>query len=89
VSHEQLLAECERLARKLMKIPQVGLKMNKIAVNRALEGMGFLQAIQHNLELVIHFDTSRTPEQEQFNKIRAEQGLRAALDWRDARFKED
>jgi enoyl-CoA hydratase/carnithine racemase len=89
VPHEQLLAECERTARKLMKIAQVGLKMNKIAVNRALEGMGFLQAMQHNLELVVHFDTSRTPEQEEFNRIRAEEGLRAALDWRDARFKED
>lgn len=89
VPHDQLMAECERTARKLMKIAQVGLKMNKLAVNRALEGMGFLQAIQHNLELVVHFDTSRTPEQEQFNQIRAERGLRAALDWRDARFKED
>ncbi|GIX46488.1 MAG: crotonase [Candidatus Tectimicrobiota bacterium] len=89
VPHEQLMAECERLARKLLKIPQVGLKMTKIAVNRALEGMGFLQAIQHNLELVVHFDTTRTPEQETFNRIRAERGLRAALDWRDARFRED
>jgi enoyl-CoA hydratase/carnithine racemase len=89
VPHDQLMAECERTARKLMKIAQVGLKMNKLAVNRALEGMGFLQAIQHNLELVVHFDTSRTPEQEQFNQIRDERGLRAALDWRDARFKED
>jgi enoyl-CoA hydratase len=89
VPHDQLMTECERTARKLMKIAQVGLKMNKIAVNRALEGMGFLQAIQHNLELVVHFDTSRTPEQAEFNRIRAEKGLRAALDWRDARFKED
>jgi enoyl-CoA hydratase/carnithine racemase len=89
VSHDSLMAECERLARKLMKISQVGLKMNKIAVNRALEGMGFLQAIQHNLDLVVHFDTSRTPEQAQFNAIRAEKGLRAALDWRDARFREE
>jgi enoyl-CoA hydratase/carnithine racemase len=89
VPHDELMAECERTARKLMKIAQVGLKMNKIAVNRALEGMGFLQTIQHNLELVVHFDTSRTPEQEEFNRIRAEKGLRAALDWRDARFQAD
>ena len=88
VPHDDLMRECERTAQKLMRIPQLGLKMNKIAVNRALEGMGFLQTIQQNLELVVHFDTSRTPEQEQFNHIRATQGLRAALDWRDARFKE-
>ncbi len=89
VPHASLMAECERTARKLMKIAQVGLKMNKLAVNRALEGMGFLQSIQHNLELVVHFDTSRTPEQAEFNQIRAAQGLRAALNWRDARFRED
>ena len=86
VPHDELMAECRKTARKLMQIAQVGLKMNKIAVNRAFEGMGFLQAIQHNLELVVHFDTSRTAEQEEFNKVRAEKGLRAALDWRDARF---
>src|SRR5437867_4522405 len=73
VPHENVLAECERTARKLMKIAQVGLKMNKLAVNRALEGMGFLQSIQHNLELVVHFDTSRSPEQAEFNTIRATQ----------------
>ena len=89
VPHESLMEECERTARKLTKIARVGLKLNKIAVNRALEGMGFLRAIQHNLELVVQFDISRTPEQEEFNTIRAERGLRAALDWRDERFAED
>ncbi len=89
VPPDRLMEECERTARKLTKIAQVGLKLNKIAVNRALEGMGFLSAIQHNLELVVQFDISRTPEQEQFNSIRAERGLRAALDWRDERFAED
>ena len=69
-------------------ISEVGMKMTKIAVNRALEGMGFLSAIQHNLELMTHFDTSVTPEQEEFNTIRRERGLRAAMDWRDARFRE-
>ena len=62
--------------------------MTKIAVNRALEGMGFLSTIQYNLELMTHFDTSTTPEQAEFNTIRDAKGLRAALDWRDARFKD-
>jgi enoyl-CoA hydratase/carnithine racemase len=87
VPHDQLMAECERTAQKLTRISQLGLKMNKIAVNRALEGMGFLSSIRHNLELMTHFDTSRTPEQDEFNTIRREKGLRAALDWRDARFR--
>lgn len=88
VAHDDLMGECERIARKICLISAVGVKMTKIAVNRALEGMGFLSAIQHNIELMTHFDTSVTPEQDEFNAIRREQGLRAALNWRDARFKE-
>ena len=88
VSHDRLMPECESIARKICNISQVGVKMSKIAVNRALEGMGFLSTIEHNLELMTHFDTSLTPEQEQFNSIRKGKGLRAALDWRDARFKD-
>jgi hypothetical protein len=34
------------------------------------------------------FDTSASPEQEEFNAIRQASGLRAALDWRDARFRD-
>lgn len=89
VPHEKLMAECEKTARKLIKIAQVGVKLNKAAINRAFENMGFLNTTYHNLELKILFDTSRTEEWEAFNKIRKEKGLRAALDWRDALFKEE
>lgn len=89
VPHDQLMAECEKTAHKLIKIAQVGVKFNKAAINRAFENMGFLNTISQNLELVTLFDTSRTTEQETFNRIRREKGLRAALDWRDALFKEE
>ena len=88
VPHDQLMGECERVAKKITLLSQVGVKMSKIAVNRALEGMGFLSAIQHNLELMTHFDTSVTQEQGEFNAIRQSEGLKAALDWRDARFQD-
>ncbi len=89
VPHEELIVECEKTARKLIKIAQVGVKLNKAAVNSAFENMGFLNTIYHNLELKILYDTSETEEWNAFNKIRKEEGLRAALDWRDALFKED
>ena len=88
VAHDDLMAECERTARKIALLSQVGVKMTKLAVNRALEGMGFLSSLQHNLELMVHFETSASPEQEEFNAVRRERGLRAALDWRDARFRD-
>ena len=88
VPHDDLMAECERVARKMCLMSQLGVKMSKIAVNRALENMGFLNAVSQNLELMTIFDTSTSPEQEEFNAVAAEKGLRAALNWRDARFKE-
>ena len=87
VPHDELMAECERVARKMCLISQLGIKMTKVAVNRALENMGFLNAVSQNLELMTIFDTSTSPEQEEFNAVADENGLRAALNWRDARFK--
>ena len=86
---DRLMAECEKTARKITKIARVGVKFNKAAINHAFENMGFLNTIYHNLDLVTLFDITRTEEQEAFNKIRKEKGLRAALDWRDALFKEE
>ena len=86
--HDELMAECETAARKISAMAQIGVKMTKRAVNRVLEGMGFLAAIEHNLELMVHFETSTSPEIEEFNQVRREQGLRAALNWRDARFRD-
>lgn len=45
--------------------------------------------LKQNIDLVTLFDITRTEEQEAFNKISKEKGLRAALDWRDALFKEE
>ncbi len=88
VPHDQLMAECEKVAKKICLLPQIGVKLTKDAVNRAMEEMGYLAAVRHNLDLMTLFDTSTSPEQEEFNAISEAEGLRAALNWRDARFKE-
>jgi enoyl-CoA hydratase len=87
VPHDRLIAECEKVAKKICLLPQIGVKLTKYSVNRAMEEMGFLNAIKHNLELMTVFDNSTSPEQEEFNAISKAEGLRAALNWRDARFK--
>ena len=81
VPHDNLMVECEKAAKKICLLPQVGVKLTKDSVNHALEEMGFLKAVKHNLELMTQFDTSSSPEQEEFDAISREQGLRAALDW--------
>ena len=40
VKHDDLIFECERIARKICLLPQIGVKLSKISVNRALEYMG-------------------------------------------------
>jgi enoyl-CoA hydratase/carnithine racemase len=87
VPHDNLMAECEKVAKKICLLPQIGVKLTKDSVNHALEEMGFLKAVKHNLDLMTQFDNSSSPEQEEFDAISREHGLRAALDWRDARFR--
>ena len=88
VPHYNLMAECKKVAKKIYLLTQIGVKLTKDSVNRAMEEMGYLNAVRHNLELMTQFDTSTGPEPEEFNAISEEKGLRAALDWRDARFRE-
>ena len=88
VPHDDLMMECEKVARKISLISRVGIKNTKISVNRALEAMGMLTAIQHNLELMTQFDISAEPEQQGFSEAVRDGGLRAGLAWRDARFKD-
>ena len=87
VPHDELMAECEKVGKKICLLPQLGVKLTKEAVNRAMEELGYLNAVRHNLELMALLDTSTSPEQEKFNGISEADGLRAALNWRDARFK--
>jgi len=60
VPHDRLIGKCEKTVRKLIKIANARLKYNKEASNSAIEYMGFLNTIYHNLELVILFDTTPT-----------------------------
>ena len=45
------------------------------------------KALKEALEIDIQIESDESPEREMFNKIRKEQGLKAALQWRDAKFK--
>ena len=37
VPHDQPMAECAKVAKKICLLPQIGLKLTKDAVNRAME----------------------------------------------------
>jgi len=73
------------LALELLAIPSTALRLNKRAVNHAFELMGLLTGATTNLEMV-SLTVAREFEVEpstDFDRIRREQGLKAALEVRD------
>jgi enoyl-CoA hydratase len=88
VPPERLQEETYKLARRILKIAPENVRLTKQAINKTYEMMGLKQALEYNVEVVTIMENTETEIQRTFNQIKQEQGLRAALDWRDARFKE-
>ena len=86
VPAEGLDAAVEDLANKMAKIPWEMLAANKSIVNKALDLMGrnMMQVIAAETDAVSH----QSPIVKEFNQISSEQGLKAALEWRDRPFRE-
>ena len=80
---EQAVAE---LVRKIAPTPLTTLRLTKLALTRAYEAMGLRAAVSANLDLSAILNSVDSPEQEEFDRIVAEQGLKAALAWRDTRY---
>jgi enoyl-CoA hydratase len=89
VPHDQLEEETYKLARRILKIAPENLRLTKQAINKTFELMGLKQALEYNVEVVTVMETTETEVQRTFNHIKKEKGLRAALDWRDDRFREE
>ena len=81
-----LEAAVDELVAKIAPTPLPVLRLTKLALNRAYEAMGLRQAVNANLDLSAILNAAETPEQREFDRIVAEQGLKAALAWRDGRY---
>lgn len=78
-------ALAETIARRIASAAPDAVRMTKRAINRSYEAMGLCQALLQALEIEIGIETSGGPERAEFDRLRREQGLKAALAWRDAR----
>lgn len=87
VPPEQLMEESLRIARDMASAASVAVRGSKRAINRSYEIMGMRQAMLAALETDLVITSDGGPEKEEFNRIRREQGLKAALEWRDAKFR--
>jgi enoyl-CoA hydratase/carnithine racemase len=89
VPDAMLQREARRTALKLAKIPLPAMQLNKQALNRAYDVRGFSATIDLGGEFFGMVMVSDSEEHREFKRIAAEQGLRAAFKWRDARFEAD
>jgi enoyl-CoA hydratase len=75
------------LANEIAKNEPFVVQTTKRAVNRAWDVAGFRSAMAANVELDTIIETANLPQRDEFRRITQEQGLKAAIAWRDARFR--
>jgi len=88
VAPEALTEAVEELVAKIAPTPLETLRLTKTALTQAYEAMGLRAAVAANLELSVILNSLDSPEQREFDRIASEEGLRAALAWRDARYRD-
>jgi enoyl-CoA hydratase/carnithine racemase len=76
----------QELALRIAPTPLPVLRLTKLALVRAYEAMGLRQAVGANLDISSMLNAAETPEQREFDQIVRDQGLKAALRWRDGRY---
>lgn len=88
VAGDQLEKRARYHALVMSKVPPLALRLTKEGLNKTYEIMGLLNALAYNGTLVPIVNGSETEEFQEFEKVRGEQGLRAALAWRNSQFEE-
>ena len=84
---DQLESAALALANEIATIGPEAIKLTKAAINRTYEIMGIREALLANLDLDTLIESREDNERVEFNRIAAEQGLPAALAWRESRFR--
>jgi len=81
------LARALAVADELTVIDAMALRETKRAINRSYEIMGMGEALEAALDIDLQIEGEGTDDKRQFLDIARRDGLRAAILWRDARFK--
>jgi enoyl-CoA hydratase len=76
-----------RLANEIAKNEPFVVQTTKRAANRAWDVAGFRAAMAANTELDVLIEAANLPARDEFRRITQEEGLKAAIAWRDARFR--
>jgi enoyl-CoA hydratase len=87
VPREELDAATLALAEEIAKNEPFVVRSTKRAVNRAWDVAGFRAAMEANIEIDVEIETANLPTRDEFRRITQEQGLKAAIAWRDVRYR--
>ena len=77
------LTKALALAESIAAADPMAVQLSKRAINRTYEAMGMKAALAQALETDIFIESAGGPRRAEFDRIRREQGLKAALVWRD------
>ncbi len=88
VPADRLAAEVDALADRLARTPPEVMAPTKRMLNRAMDAMGFREAIEMGIDIGAIVNAADTPEQREWDEIVRRDGLKAALAWRDRRYEE-
>ncbi len=83
----QELDKALAIANDVAACAPLSVQLTKRAINRTYDMMGIRDALLAALDTDVLIEAQGGPERAEFNRLRREKGLKAALEWRDARFK--
>ena len=87
VPRDELDAATLALAEDIAKNEPFVVRATKLSLNRAWDVAGFRAAMAANTELDVMIESANLPARDEFRRITQEQGLKAAIAWRDARYR--
>lgn len=81
----QHVARAFEKAREIVSAAPLSVELTKRAINRSFDLRGMRSALLAAVETDVIIETSGGAERAEFNRIRKEQGLKAAIEWRNSR----
>ena len=88
VARDGLDAATLALAEEIAKNEPFVVATMKASINRVWQLSGLRAALDANIELDVMIETANLPARDEFRRITQEEGLKAAIAWRDARYRD-
>ena len=85
VAADKLLERGTALAREAALMDPDSVRLTKRAINQTYEIMGLGKALDMGMNTALEIETTETTLRREFNRVFREQGLKAALAWREQR----